>query len=138
MVHTWVSGKSAPASFNYKMTASSQPRYASRSTTQAAARSHRGWKAARSVFILVAFLILFSGLAFAHTFASSEEGTPARANEIVISVDSGDTLWEVAAEYKKDRMDTRDAVHLLMKRNGLSTSTLHTGQELILPAKILP
>ncbi|MBO9598969.1 MAG: LysM peptidoglycan-binding domain-containing protein [Cohnella sp.] len=120
------------------MTASSQPRYASRSATQAAARSHRGWKAARSLFILIAFLILFSGFAFAHTFASSEEGTPAGVGEIVIYVDSGDTLWELAAEYKKDHMDTRDAVHLLKKRNGLSSSSLHSGQELILPAKMLP
>ena len=83
-------------------------------------------------------MILFSGLVFAHTFASSEEGIPASTDEIVISVDSGDTLWELAAEYKKDRMDTRDAVHLLMKRNGLSSSSLYTGQELIVPAKMLP
>lgn len=105
---------------------------------QAAARSYSGWKVARLVFILVAFLILFIGLAFAHTFASSEESTPAIADEIVISVDSGDTLWELAAEYKKDNMDTREAVHVLIKRNGLSSSSLHTGQELILPAKMLP
>ncbi|MFC5531884.1 cell division suppressor protein YneA [Cohnella yongneupensis] len=137
MVHTWVSGSSAPASTIHKMVAPLKPRYAVR-TASATTRSHRGLGVARSLFIVIAFVILFSGFAFAHTFASSEAGTPASANEIVISVDSGDTLWELAGTYKKDNMDTREAVHVLMKRNGLASSSLHTGQTLVLPAKMLP
>jgi cell division protein YceG involved in septum cleavage len=138
MVHTWVSGSSAPASTIRKITAPVKSRYAASSTSPATTRSHRGLGVARTFFIVFAFLVLFSGFAFAHTFASSEEGTPATAAEIVISVDSGDTIWDLAATYKKEKMDTRDAVYALMKRNGLSSSSLHSGQTLILPAKMLP
>jgi cell division protein YceG involved in septum cleavage len=138
MVHTWVSGSSAPASTIRNITAPVQPRYAARSPSPVTKRLHRGLGVARSFFIVFAFLLLFSGFAFAHTFASSEEGTPATAAELVISVDSGDTIWDLAATYKKEKMDTREAVHALMKRNGLSSSSLHAGQTLILPAKMLP
>ncbi|MFD0670269.1 LysM peptidoglycan-binding domain-containing protein [Cohnella sp. GCM10027633] len=138
MVHTWVSGSSATASTLRNGTAYAKPAYAGRTAPQAPARSHRGLGIARSFFILFAFLILFSGFAFAHTFASDAEVSPATATEISISVDSGDTIWDLAASYKKDTMDTRDAVHAIKKRNGLSSSSVQAGQTLILPAKMLP
>lgn len=135
MVHTWVSGTSATAAPALRKGAAiNKPSNA----TVAASRSIRGLSVARSFFILFAFLILFSGFAFAHTFASDAEVSPAMAAEIEISVDSGDTIWDLAASYKKDSMDTRDAVHAVMKRNGLSSSALQAGQTLILPAKMLP
>jgi LysM repeat protein len=72
------------------------------------------------------------------SFAADEGVAPRTAEELVVSVDSGDTLWQLAATYKSDSVDTREAVHVLMKRNGLSSSTLEMGQTLIIPARILP
>lgn len=138
MVHAWVSGSSAPVSTVRKVTAPAKFTYAAKTQSQQTARVRRGLTAARLFFLLFAFLVLFSGFAFAHSFASGEAGVPASADEIVISVDSGDTLWELAASYKKEGMDTREAVHSVMKRNGLSSSALEVGQELVLPAKMLP
>lgn len=138
MVHTWVSGTSATASTLRNGTAYAKPTYAGHKGSQSAAHMRHGLSFARITFILIAFLILFSGFAFAHTFASGSETAPATTAEIEISVDSGDTMWELAALYKKSSMDTRDAVQAVMKRNGLTSSSLQAGQTLILPAKMLP
>lgn len=96
------------------------------------------WRAARGLFVLVAFLLLFSGFTLMRSFASTGELEPASNDEIVISVDSGDTLWELARTYKDPALDTRQAVHVLMERNRLSSPALQSGQELIFPADILP
>jgi len=86
---------------------------------------------------LFVFLILFSGFTLMHTFASTGEIKPATSHELIISVDSGDTLWELARTYKKNSMDTRQAIHLILDRNGLTSSDLKSGQSLIIPAHIL-
>ena len=72
------------------------------------------------------------------SFASDDQVQPASAAEIVIYADTGDTLWQLAASVKKESMDTREAVHRLMKRNHLSAPTIESGQRLIVPEEILP
>jgi len=96
------------------------------------------WKAARGLFALIAFLLLFSGFTLMRAFASTEERAPAASGEIVISVDNGDTLWQLARAYKDPAIDTRQAVHLIMERNGLSDPELRSGQELVVPVDMLP
>ncbi|MFC5403694.1 LysM peptidoglycan-binding domain-containing protein [Cohnella soli] len=87
---------------------------------------------------MLAFLLLFSGFTLVRVFASSGESVPAQAQEIVVSVDSGDSIWSIANNNKKEGMDTRKAVHAIEKRNGLTDSRLEVGQQLILPSSILP
>lgn len=133
MVHSWVTSNSSsvPAinkSALFKSGRASQPR----------ASAVHNWKIARSLFFLFAFLLLFSGFTLVHTFASSDELLPSTSEEIVISVDNGDTLWQIARNHKKDSIDTRQAVHYILERNGLSSSAVKSGQTLILPTRILP
>lgn len=97
-----------------------------------------GFLLARAAFFVLAFVILFSGLTLMRTFASGEQVEPASASEMVIYADTGDTLWKLAASVKKPSMDTRQAVHLLMKRNQLSSSSIESGQSLIVPVEMLP
>lgn len=100
--------------------------------------AHIGLFTARILFIALAFLLLFGGFTLVKSFASEEHIQPASAQEKVIYADSGDTLWGLASSLKKDSMDTRRAVQLLMHRNGLTTSSLQNGQSLIVPAELLP
>ncbi|WP_052476355.1 cell division suppressor protein YneA [Cohnella kolymensis] len=132
MVHTWVTAAAGSTASVHKTKVSAKRQF-SRSTGPI-----RNWRMARSFFFIIAFLILFSGFTIMRTFAANEEVPPRAAEEIVISVDSGDTLWQLAAAYKSESVDTREAVHALMKRNGLSSSSLEMGQTLIIPARILP
>jgi len=96
------------------------------------------WKAARTLFFALALLILFSGFAVMRTFASGDRIEAERASEIVVYADSGDTLWELAAAYKKESLDIRQAVHALMERNHLKNPGLEAGQKIIVPSSILP
>jgi hypothetical protein len=98
----------------------------------------KGLRAVRLLFFVLAFALLFSGFTLMRTFASEEQVQPAAGSEIVISADAGDSLWSLATSFKKDSLDTREAVHLLMKRNGLTSSSLQNGQTLIVPKEILP
>ncbi|OXS61025.1 hypothetical protein B1A99_05720 [Cohnella sp. CIP 111063] len=132
MVHTWVPAGAPAATKLHDTTRMTYTRGEKREQGSA------NWKAARGVFTLVAFLLLFSGFTLVRSFASTGELAPASSEEIVISVDSGDTLWELARTYKDPAIDTRQAVHVLMERNGLSAPDLQSGQQLIFPAKILP
>lgn len=103
-----------------------------------ARNKRRMWPAARMLFLLLAFALLFGGLTFMRSFASADQVPPASAAESVLVVDSGDTLWSVATAVKQPSMDTRHAVHMIMKRNQLPSATLEAGQLLIIPAEMKP
>lgn len=133
MVHTWISGSSGStihnAAFSHRDNLPAK---------REAARFRHHWRAARGLFFIFSFLVLFSGLALMHTRASgSADGAPA-TGEIVVTADGGDTLWDIAKAYKKPSIDTRAAVFALKKRNDLSNSELQVGQEIIVPARLLP
>jgi hypothetical protein len=127
MVQAWVmQSGSATGNVSYK-TASARKE-----------RSVIGWRTARTVFFLVAFALLFSGFTMMRSFASEEDVQPAGATELVVNVDSGDTLWALAADVKRPSLDTREAVHRIMKRNQLSSVSLKVGDSLVIPDSVLP
>jgi LysM repeat protein len=132
MVHSYVTVSGVPVSSKTNHTASFR---SERAVQQQRAVPNHQWRLARGLFFLFAFLLLFTGFTFMHTSASTEQLQP--SDELVISVDSGDTLWELAKAYKMNSMDTREAVHYLVKRNNLSSSEIKMGQTLIIPARIV-
>lgn len=132
MVHSYVTVSGVPVSNNKTSLKSGYV------VKQQRTASNYHWRLARGLFFLFAFLLLFTGFSFMHTSASTEQVQPNASEELVISVDSGDTLWELAKTYKKSSMDTRDAVHYILKHNNLSSSELRSGQVLIIPARIIP
>ncbi|MEK0313996.1 LysM peptidoglycan-binding domain-containing protein [Cohnella sp. 56] len=93
-------------------------------------------KLLRLLFIPLAALVLFAGLSMLSASAEPDTVRPAKIGESVVTVDSGDTLWSIAQDVKPFAMKTGAAVHLIMKRNGLSSSSLSSGQSLILPEKL--
>ncbi|WP_186445718.1 LysM peptidoglycan-binding domain-containing protein [Paenibacillus cremeus] len=50
-----------------------------------------------------------------------------------VTVESGDTLWSIASEHVAKGQDVREYVFKLKQVNGLSSSTVHEGQKLLLP-----
>lgn len=102
-----------------------------------AAKGEAGWKMARLSFLLAAFVILFAGFSFMRSFADESAAKPASAEERVVMVDSGDTLWSIAESVKRDGMDTRAVIHQIKKRNDLTSSSLRSGDRLIIPASVL-
>ncbi|WP_158629991.1 LysM peptidoglycan-binding domain-containing protein [Cohnella sp. AR92] len=119
---------------SHSITPRSGAEYVTRS--EGGSRSAAGWKLARTLFFVAAFLLLFTGFSFMRSFA--DESTPAvpAAEEAVVIADSGDTLWSIAAEVKRSGMDTRQAVHRIMERNSLTSSSLDVGTSLIVPVEV--
>ncbi|QHT61681.1 LysM peptidoglycan-binding domain-containing protein [Paenibacillus lycopersici] len=86
--------------------------------------------AAASLF----FVLLFVGFSLLTGHADGERPAEPGANEQVIIVGSGDTLWQIASSVRKDGQDIRRIVFDLQQRNNLSSSELEVGQSLIIPA----
>lgn len=57
----------------------------------------------------------------------------AEDNYIYVPVRSGDTLWNIAAEYRPEGKDLRDYVRLVAAVNGADDYMIRTGQTLRLP-----
>lgn len=85
------------------------------------------WFAAALLFVL-----LLSTL-WGFSQANGSEVSPAAPNERSITVTTGDTLWSIAAAYNIAD-DTREGVFRLQKRNGLSSTTITPGDQLIIPS----
>ncbi|QHW34507.1 LysM peptidoglycan-binding domain-containing protein [Paenibacillus rhizovicinus] len=79
-------------------------------------------------------MLLFVGLSLLTGHADGERPAEPSAEEQVIVVNSGDTLWGIASTVRKDGEDIRRTVFDLQKRNNLSSSELEAGQTLIVPA----
>jgi LysM domain. len=139
MVHVWELGSGTQTQANRKANAAKAPssdRHYIRNTNISRTSFLTGWKMARSLFVVAAFFLLFVGFSFMRSFADEPVSAVPAANETIVIADAGDTLWSIASEVKRDGMDTRQAVHRIMERNGLSESQLDIGARLIIPAGV--
>ncbi|SFB16627.1 LysM domain-containing protein [Cohnella sp. OV330] len=111
----------------------------SRAKSGASARVFQSFvtiKGLRLILIPIVALLIYAGLSMMSASAEPESVRPAMGSESTVTVDSGDTLWSIAEGAKPAGMKTVAAVHLIMKRNGLTSSSISSGQRLVLPAKL--
>jgi len=54
---------------------------------------------------------------------------------IQVTVEPGDTLWEIAMKYNKNGKDVRKFIYDIMKENNLKNSGLYEGQLINIPVK---
>ena len=52
-----------------------------------------------------------------------------------VEVKSGDTLWNIASEYKPTNKDVRQVVYDICQTNDISADQLTTGQKILVPVK---
>lgn len=82
-------------------------------------------------FLLILGLILYLG-----TFAMGAQSM--RGMEVYyecVLIHSGDTLWEIAQEYKGERQDVEHMIRDIMKVNGMCSENIRAGESLIVPIK---
>lgn len=77
-----------------------------------------------SITILTTIIISIFNLVFANVEKS--------VTTIEHTVVSGETLWSIATEYKKDRQDIREYIYELRKLNNLEDCNLNVGQEILI------
>lgn len=93
-------------------------------------------KGLRLILIPLVALMIYAGLSMMSASAEPQSVRSAASSEAIVTVDAGDTLWSIAEAAKPAGMKTVAAVHLIMKRNGLTSSAIVSGQRLVLPAKL--
>jgi hypothetical protein len=83
--------------------------------------------------VMLALLVLLASMASAVLFTTaSRADQPVTGAPPTVVVQSGDTLWDVAARVMPPR-DGREAVAELRRLNGLRDSVVQPGEVLILP-----
>lgn len=81
--------------------------------------------------LLITVAIIIAGCTgMVRVFASSSHDE-IPMEQVIVS--QGDTLWEIAVDYKPKDMDTRDYIHRIKKMNQLKTSEIEAGDVLSLP-----
>ena len=82
---------------------------------------------------LIAFLLgaLMSG-GFTYMTVSA---SPEIYEKQVITVHTGDTLWDIAADWSDKDEDIREVILRIQKENKLTGSNLAVGQQLVIPVR---
>ena len=89
----------------------------------------------RSRFItFVVLMILFTVTISSTIMGFNNAGGMTEREYIEITVERGDTLWQLAREHMPNNTDIRRAVHTLSTLNNIAAHELQAGQTLIVPA----
>ena len=82
---------------------------------------------------LIAFLLgaLMSG-GFTYMTVSA---SPEIYEKHIITVHTGDTLWDIAADWSGKDEDIREVIMRIQKENNLTGSNLSVGQQLVIPVR---
>lgn len=85
-------------------------------------------------FMTLGALIVLVGASFVAPQDAQAGSSPVDSSSVgrTVTVDAGQTLWDVAREVSPES-DPRDVVNLIIDVNNLSSTTLHTGQNLEIP-----
>lgn len=62
--------------------------------------------------------------------------SPDTANNIekeMVIIESGDTLWQLATQYKPEKWDTRDFIQVIQEANNMKNSVIHAGEVIAIP-----
>lgn len=87
-------------------------------------------KIRKNTFLLLTMaLILCLG-----TFAmAGQTGKETKTYYESVQIHSGDTLWEIAEEYKMEGEKTEQMVEKIMVFNGMKTTNVRSGESIIVP-----
>ena len=86
----------------------------------------------RFIAFVAAMIIIFT-MTFNFIFALSTAHSESVDQYIKVGVMSGDSLWSIAHTYMPDT-DTREAVYIIKKINGLDSDCIYAGLTLDIPA----
>ena len=89
--------------------------------------------AKRNMIILLAtvLMITIGSVIFGSTFSSAKNDEVLETYYTSIEIQKGDSLWDIAQEYKADDVSTGEYIAELMNLNNLTSETIHEGQHLV-------
>ena len=90
----------------------------------------KGFKKLLQVIVItILFMLIF-------TVAVKAFESPKTANNIekeMVIIQAGDTLWQLATQYKPEKWDTRAFIHVIQKANDMENSVIQAGEVIAIP-----
>lgn len=87
-------------------------------------------KQIKTLSIILTFAIILLGSSI-HAFAGSKENQPLHKYYTSVRVESGDTLWNIAEQYKTEDASTKAYVKELCKLNKICENEIHAGDYIV-------
>jgi LysM repeat protein len=84
-----------------------------------------------TICILIVSLMLTALVVSVTGIGTSRADAAAKPQHI--TVESGDTIWDIASEYKPENTDIRKAVDEICQANDIQADELQAGQDLVIP-----
>jgi LysM repeat protein len=88
----------------------------------------------RLLLVLALAAVLFAAFSLGRTASEAADTTAPEPARVQVTVQPGETLWGVAQRIAPDA-DPRQVVRMIREVNGLDSSALQVGQQLLLPAR---
>lgn len=83
-----------------------------------------------AAFVLISVIGISSSLGY-----NDAEGMNIQ-DHTVVTVQSGDTLWDLAGKYGPENADIREVIYNISKINNVNASTLRPGMEISIPSSL--
>lgn len=99
-----------------------------RRTQRRVVRKSRKIRKNTFVLLTMALVLCLGTLAM-----GGEKGVQTKTYYECVQVEKGDTLWEIAEEYKMSGTDTEHMVDEIMAINGMSHANIRAGESIIVP-----
>ncbi len=96
-------------------------------------KRRRRQAAKRNMFILLftLLMIVIGSIVFGSTFSDAKNDMESEKMYMSIEIEKGDSLWEIAQEYREPGCSTKEYVDELIALNNLSSDNIQEGQHLI-------
>ena len=99
-----------------------------RRTQRRVVRKSRKIRKNTFVLLTMALILCLGTLAM-----GGEKGVQTKTYYECVQVQKGDSIWEIAEEYKMDGTDTEQMVDEIMEVNGLKNTNVRAGESIIVP-----
>ena len=87
-------------------------------------------KIRKNTFLLLTMALI---LCLGTLAMGGEKGVQTKTYYECVMVQRGDSLWEIAEEYKMDGEKTEHMVEAILELNGLSNTNIQAGESIIVP-----
>lgn len=85
-------------------------------------------------FIVILALMIIGGINFATGLGESQATTVDEYTTYIVGY--GDTLWDIADQFRDDRTDVRQAIFVISEVNDINAEDLVPGMELMIPVNM--
>lgn len=87
-------------------------------------------KIRKNTFLLLTMALI---LCLGTLAMGGEKGVQTKTYYECVQVQKGDSIWEIAEEYKMDGMDTEQMVDDILAVNGMKNTNIKAGESIIVP-----